>query len=75
LTGESLRPERKTVAPWAANSLATPVPTSPLAPKMTACLFCNKDVDVDAVVIGSFPFNMIHRKILAKPHISGVVER
>src|SRR6266567_5190859 len=56
-TALSVRPERKTMAPWAANSLATAVPTAPLAPKMTACLFFNKDVDVDAVFIRSFPFH------------------
>src|SRR5690348_6680281 len=55
-TASRVRPERKTVAPCAANSLATILPTEPPAPKMTACLFCNNVVDGDAVVICSFSF-------------------
>src|SRR5258706_12611234 len=61
-TAPSVRPERKTVAPWSANSLATAVPTAPPAPKMTARLFFNKDVDVDAVFIRSLPFNACSRE-------------
>src|SRR5258708_352718 len=61
-TAPRVRPERKTVAPWSANSLATAVPTAPPAPKMTARLFFNKDVDVDTVFIRSLPFNACSRE-------------
>src|SRR5438309_486134 len=61
-TAPRVRPERKTVAPWSANSLATAVPTAPPAPKMTARLFFNKDVDVDAVFIRLLPFNACSRE-------------
>src|SRR6266849_4605843 len=66
-TALSVRLERKTVAPWAANSLATADPTAPPAPKMTARLFFNKGVDVDAVFITFISFQCL---FLGTVHIS-----